>query len=61
MGTVLNDEILMVLCNTSQFHLVSDDNNLQGHRALSMNEVVDFREIYSLQNLTGVTSEGHSG
>ena len=56
-STILN-EILMVLCNSSSI----SSQMIITYKAivLSMSEVVDFREDYSLwQNLTGVTGEGH--
>ena len=42
-----------------QFCLVTDENDLHGHRTLSVSEDSHFREVSSLQSLSGVTSEGH--
>ena len=55
--STISNEILMVLCNSSSI----SSQMIITYKAivLSMSEVVDFREVYSLQNLTGVTGEGH--
>jgi len=38
---------------------IADNNDLQGHHAPSVSEDVHLREVSSLQNLSGMTSEGH--